>query len=206
MVATSRSSIRSTSRSLPVLSPTPLLGSHVALLRGINVGGKNKLPMKELAGMFVRAGCSDVQTYIQSGNVVFRADPAIVPIDSLPIRIEAAISQQFGLKVPVILWSAAEMQRALAANPFVKAGVAEELLHIYFLAEAGTRAAVQALDHERSPGDTFVVAGRKIYLHLPDGVAHTKLTNVYFDRQLGTVSTLRNWRTVVALTSLMEQI
>ena len=189
---------------MPTLKPIPALGSHVALLRGINVGGKNKLPMKELTGMFVAAGCSDVRTYIQSGNVVFRADPTIVSGDRLAGQIAAAIVEQFGLTVPVILRTAAEMRHTLEANPFVKAGVVEELLHVYFMMDSAAMAAVKALDYGRSPGDTFVVAGREIYLHLPDGVARTKLTNAYFDRQLGIVSTLRNWRTVDTLTSWME--
>jgi len=172
---------------------------YVALLRGINVGGKNSLPMKELAGMFARAGCREVRTYIQSGNVVFGADD----VEGLAERIAAEIEQRFGMRVPVILRSGAEMRKALRSNPFAKAGVEESMLHVYFLADKPAAAAVKALDYERSPGDSFVVAGREIYLHLPDGVARTKLTNVYFDKQLATVSTLRNWRTVVTLAGWM---
>ena len=204
MTATSRLSIRSTSKAESARSLTPALGSHVALLRGINVGGKNKLPMKMLTEMFAAAGCRNVRTYIQSGNVVFTADPTVVRMDQLATQIATAITEQAGLKVPVILRSAGEIQHALRANPFVKARVAEELLHVYFLAEACGASALKALDHERSPGDTFIACGREIYLHLPDGVARTKLTNAYFDRQLGTVSTLRNWRTVSTLASWLE--
>ncbi len=172
---------------------------YAALLRGVNVGGKNKLPMKALASMFTAAGCGDVRTYIQSGNVVFSADPAQVDVGRLGVLIADEIAGQFGLRVPMILRSAAEMRAVVRRNPFARAGVPEELLHVYFLANAGAVAAVKALNHERSEGDTFVVSGREIYLHLPNGTARTKLTNVYFDRQLGTVSTLRNWRTVVTL-------
>ncbi|WP_263382736.1 DUF1697 domain-containing protein [Granulicella arctica] len=178
--------------------------THVAFLRGINVGGKNKLPMKDLAEIFAVGGCTAIQTYIQSGNVLFAADPAQVNIDTLPEQIADAIRDRFGLRVPVVLRSAAEMKKALARNPFVQAGIAEDLLHVYFLANAGASDAIKALDCERSPGDTFVVARREIYLHLPNGVARTKLTNAYFDKQLATVSTLRNWRTVQTLCNLME--
>ncbi len=171
------------------------LPRHVALLRGINVGGTNKLPMSALATIFTDAGCSSVRTYIQSGNVVFSAET----IDDLGPHISAEIRAQFGIHVPVILRSAAEMDGLLHDNPFVKAGVAAEVLHVYFLADAPSARDAKTLDPERSPGDSFVVSGREIYLHLPGGVARTKLTNVYFDKALGTVSTMRNWRTVGTL-------
>jgi len=180
---------------------TSLQAPHVALLRGINVGGKNKLPMKALAGLFAEAGCSDVQTYIQSGNVVFSADEATV--HGLGERISGDIAEQFGLRVPVLIQDGEEMRKAVRNNPFVKARVEESLLHVYFLEDEPPAAAITKLDLERSPGDSFVVAGRSIYLHLPNGVARTKLTNVYFDKQLGTVSTLRNWRTAVTLTGML---
>ncbi len=170
-------------------------GTYVALLRGINVGGKNKLPMRGLAAIFEAAGCRDVRTYIQSGNVVFRAED----VSGLAATVSAAIAAAFGIKVPVILRSAAEMAAAVAANPFFEAGVAEEMLHVYFLADLPLDEAVERLDLKQSPGDTFAVAGREIYLLLPDGTARTKLTNAYFDKALRTISTLRNWRTVKVL-------
>ncbi|NYF78628.1 DUF1697 domain-containing protein [Granulicella arctica] len=172
---------------------------HVALLRGINVGGKNSLPMVELVRMFEAAGCGEVKTYIQSGNVVFRSEN----VAGLGARISEEIAGRLGLRVPVILRSAVQMRSAVAKNPFVKAGVAAELLHVYFLGDAGSAAAVKGLDVERSPGDSFAVVGREVYLHLPNGVARTKLTNVYFDKALGTVSTMRNWRTVGVLAGMM---
>jgi uncharacterized protein (DUF1697 family) len=130
---------------------------HVALLRGVNVGGKNKLPMKELAELFEVAGCSDVATYIQSGNVIF------------------------------------------CAKTVLRAGAEPGMLHVVFLADEPTRAAIGALDPKRSPGDEFVVRGREIYLRCPNGMGRSKLTNAYFDSKLSTTSTLRNWRTVLEL-------
>lgn len=175
-------------------------GTYVALLRGINVGGKNKLPMRSLVTIFEAAGCLDVRTYIQSGNVVFRAGST--DVSGLAAAVSAAIASEFGIKVPVIPRSAAEMAAVATANPFIDAGVAEEMLHVYFLADAPSGGAVAKLDPTRSPGDTFVVVGREIHLHLPNGVARTRLTNAYFDKALGTVSTLRNWRTVKLLAAM----
>ena len=173
---------------------------HVALLRGINVGGKNQLPMKSLAAMFVEAECSDVRTYIQSGNVVFRAK------DATARRIGAVISDtildRFGLRVPVLTRTAVELRDVASDNPFVRAGVDAGTLHVAFLAGLPGASKVAALDPKRSPPDQFAVRGREIYLRCPNGMARTKLTNKYFDSTLGTTSTMRNWRTVLQLLEL----
>ena len=173
---------------------------NIALLRGINVGGKNKLPMKELAALFVEAACEEVRTYIQSGNVVFRTGSA--DADEISSIIGASILDRFGFRVPVIVRTAGELEGIAQGNPFVKAGAETDRLHVMFLAERPDSASVGALDPARSPGDEFVVVGREIYLHCPNGVARSKLTNSYFDSKLSTTSTSRNWRTVGKLLEL----
>jgi len=180
---------------------------HVALLRGINVGGKNKLAMADLVALFEAAGAADVQTYIQSGNIIFRARAAraagaadtkrIVPL------VTAAIGAKFGFQVPVVTRSAAEFANVLAANPFLKRGVDPKALHVIFLAGQPSPERAAALDPKRSPGDRFAVRGREIYLHLPNGVAGSKLTNDYLDRTLATISTGRNWNTVQKIAALL---
>jgi uncharacterized protein (DUF1697 family) len=168
---------------------------HVALLRGVNVGGKNKLPMKDLAQMFADAGCADVRTYIQSGNVVFRAKQAIAR--RVSGAVAAAIAKRFGFQAPLQTRTADELRSVATKNPFLRKGADPDLLHVAFLAELP--ASPQPLDPRRSPPDEFVLQGREIYLRLPNGVARSKLTNAYFDSKLGTISTLRNWRTVLTL-------
>ncbi len=175
-------------------------GVNVALLRGINVGGKNRLPMKELAALFVDAGCEDVRTYIQSGNVVFRAGPT--GGEEIASVISASILEHFGYRVPVVTRTAREFQEIVRANPFLDAGAETDKLHVMFLAELPDSASVEALDPERSPGDEFAVMGGEIYLHCPNGVARSKLTNSYFDSRLSTTSTSRNWRTTLKLLDL----
>lgn len=172
--------------------------TYIALLRGINVGGNNKLPMRDLAAIFTAAGCRNVRTYIQSGNVVFASSTP----SQLPAILSQNIERQFGFRVPVILRSAAELASALHRNPFAAAGIPEEQLHVYFLADTPSFAAVAALNPDRSPGDSFTVLGRDIFLHLPNGVARTKLTNAFFDKALATVSTLRNARTIRTLVEM----
>ena len=168
----------------------PARSTYVALLRGINVGGKNKLPMAELARIFAAAGCEDVRTYIQSGNVVFSAGPKLGPLQ---------LATRLRLEVPVVIRSSAELARVVARNPFLKRRIDHDWLHVAFLADAPDRSRAASLDPDRSPGDEFVLRGREIYLHLPNGAGKSKLTNAWFDSKLATTSTIRNWRTVLTL-------
>jgi len=178
-------------------------GRHVALLRAINVGGNNLLPMKELAGIFTAAGCEDVVTYIQSGNVVFAASARIHA--TLPRVIPERIKEGYGFDVPLVLRSAAEFCAAANSNPFLKSGHDETTLAVAFLRDVPHKARAAKLDPERSPADSFQLRGRDLYLHLPRGMAPTKLTNAYLDSTLGTVSTVRNWRTIQKLVSLLDE-
>lgn len=178
--------------------------THIALLRGINVGGNRRLPMKHLAAMFTEAGCVDVETYIQTGNLVFRVPPTVAK--RLPGTITTAIEQQFGFSVPAVIRSQIELAATVARNPFLKRGLDTAALHVAFLADVPDPACVAALDATRSPGDSFILRGRDIYLWLPNGVARTKLTNDYFDRTLKTVSTVRNWNTVLKLLEMVQNL
>ena len=173
---------------------------HLALLRGINVGGKAVLPMKELAAIFAAAGASSVETYIQSGNVIFEAAHA----DEVGALVTVEIARLYGYPGRIVLRSADELRKTYATNPFARAGASIETLHVYFLADWPDKNAVKGLDTERSPGDSFVVMERDVFLHLPNGMARTKLTNVYIDSKLKTVSTARNWKTIGRLVEMMR--
>ncbi len=177
---------------------------YVALLRGINVGGKHILPMKHLSGIFNDAKCGDVQTYIQSGNVIFSAPAG--GVEKIPQLIARNIESQFGFPVPVILRSSDEIARVLRDNLFLKAGAPEKLLSVYFLADAPTKSAVAELDPKRSTPDEYRVVGREIYMHLPNGMGRSKLTSAYFDSQLSTVATARNWATVTKISEIMQSV
>lgn len=182
---------------------TKELAAHVALLRGVNVGGKNKLPMKDLAALFERLGCADVRTYIQSGNVVFTASAPLAR--RLPALAAEAILERFGLTVPVVIRSADELRALVDRSPFLRAGADPAHLHVMFLADAPGPRLVAALDPDRSPPDEFRVLGRDVHLRCPGGVARSKLTTAWFDRALETTSTARNWNTVLKLIELVGQ-
>ena len=127
--------------------------SHVALLRGINVGGKNKLPMAGLVEIFSAAGCKEVRTYIQSGNVVFVASPKTAK--RIPSLITEGIAASFGLAVPVVLRTIDELREVAEGNPFLRSGADAESMHVAFLADLPGRRLGAALDPKRSPGDSF---------------------------------------------------
>jgi uncharacterized protein (DUF1697 family) len=176
--------------------------THVALLRGINVGGNNALPMKDLAQMFSDAGCKAVRTFIQSGNVIFDA-PAGAP--GIGDAVKAKIEKRYGYRIPVVIRTSEQLLKTIRGNPFLKAGADEKTLHVYFLADSPKANAVAGLDPGRSAPDAFHVRGQEIYLHLPNGMARTKLTNAYFDSKLSTICTARNWATVLKLAAMMAE-
>jgi uncharacterized protein (DUF1697 family) len=175
---------------------------HAILLRGINVAGKNPLPSKELAVLVTAAGCTAVSTYIQSGNIVCTAPPALV--SELPSTIQSAIRSKYGYQVPVITRSAAQLASVAQNNPFLAAGADPAMLHVIFLAATPDASAVSKLDPQRSPGDEWAVVGSDVYLRLPNGVARSKLTVAYFESKLGMAATQRNWRTVLKLLQMCE--
>ncbi len=178
------------------------VSAYVALLRGINVAGKNRLPMRDLAPMFERVGCEAVQTYIQSGNVVFKATTALAA--RVLALVSDGIEERFGYRVPLVLRTAEELRDVVESNPFLRADSDVGKLNVAFLADVPERNRVEALDPDRSPPDEFQVLGREVFLHFPNGTARSKLTNHYFDLTLATTSTIRNWRTVTKLLAMAE--
>jgi uncharacterized protein (DUF1697 family) len=166
---------------------------YVALFRGVNVGGNNKIAMALLAEMFTDAGARDVKTYIQSGNVVFTASAKAAQ------QICAKALGKITFQTQIILRSHDDLQRIEGANPFSD----PEKTYVMFLADTPAVDRVALLDQDRSAPDRFILSGREIYLYFPNGVANSKLTNAYFDSKLKTVSTARNWRTLQKLLAMM---
>jgi uncharacterized protein (DUF1697 family) len=175
--------------------------AYVALLRGVNVGGKNKLPMKDLVGIFEATGCLKVRNYIQSGNIIFHAPAALAK--RVPGLVGAEVERKFGFLARMVLRTASELRQVAGNNPFLKKGAEERLLSVMFLADRPGPEAIAKLDLQKSSPDEFVVSGDTIFLHTPAGLADTKLTNAYFDSRLKTFSTARNWRTTLKLLEMM---
>lgn len=171
--------------------------SHVALLRGINVGGHHKIPMADLRALLAARGLRDVATLIQSGNVVFSSDASS---PALQDSLAQAISERFGFDVPVVVRTAEAFRAALAASPYADEGHDDRFVAIGFLPGAP---ASTDLDPDRSPGDRFAVLGHEVHVHFAHGQANTRLTSDWFDRQLGQVSTFRNLRTCRRIADLL---
>ena len=166
---------------------------HVALLRGINVGGKGVLKMTDLRDICESAGCTDVLTYIQSGNVVF--SHATASADMVEKALRRALADATGRDIPVMVRSRAHLQRIVDKNPYPKA--APKALHVAFLAAAPDAAVAKAFDRAKYAPEEFFVAGRDVYLHLPNGVGTSKLVPALTARL--PAATVRNWNTVQKL-------
>ena len=162
--------------------------------------------MASLRELFADAGAQEVTTYIQSGNVVFSARPEQGA--QVVREAEALIEARFGFRAPVVLRRAEVFSEIARQNPFLSSApdVEQKHLHVAFLSASPSSEQVASLDPKRSPHDTFEVEGAHIYLHCPRGLARTKLTNAYFDKTLGVVSTMRNWKTVLKLIAMVEAL
>ena len=171
--------------------------TYVALLRGINVGGHNRVSMPELREVFAALGAGDVATYVQSGNVVFASDGTP---SGLVDAIETSIRRDLGLDVTVLLRTHAQLAKIIAGNPFAAADPAKLL--VTFLAGKPDGARVRKLDPDTGRPDRFRLVGQELYVHCPNGYGRTKLTNAFFERQLGVAATTRNWKSVTKLSGL----
>ena len=170
---------------------------YVALLRGINVGGKTKVPMAALRDTCASVGCEDVVTYIQSGNVVLRST---LRADPLRAALEAAIADQFGFQPAVMIRTAKEMASVVARNPYPEAD--EKHAHVGFLHAAPDASTKQCLAAIDCGPEEVTVVGRDLYLLLPNGMGRANLP-VQMDRCLRpSPVTVRNWRTVTKLVEL----
>jgi uncharacterized protein (DUF1697 family) len=170
----------------------------VALLRGVNLGARNKVSMADLRELFRDLGAEDVTTYVQSGNVVFRSSAAR---GDLVQAIENEIRSRTGIDLTVVLRTKEELARLVAGNPFAHQPDPTKL-HVTFLAAPPDRRRVDALAEKRFEPDEFRVTQDAAYLHCPGGYGRSKLSNAFFETHLGVAATTRNWRTVTTLADL----
>jgi uncharacterized protein (DUF1697 family) len=155
--------------------------------------------MPELRALVEDLGCSDVSTYLQSGNVVFRSERAA---GSLAKSIEQGIESELGLDVTVVIRSRRQLERLVVGNPFGRPSAKENTLYVTFLAEKPDRQQVRRLAEESFEPERFTLAGQDVYLVFPNGYGRSKLNNALLERRLGVPATTRNWRTVTALAEL----
>jgi uncharacterized protein (DUF1697 family) len=174
----------------------------VVLLRGVNVGGRNKVPMARLRDSLTDAGFADVISHLQSGNVIVgsRKGAAAVARD-----VAAVIEVEFGLTIAVTVRTRKELAAVVSGDPFGDVRTDDSRHGVAFLDAAPAAGKVAALDEASHRPDRLVVAGREIHLWCPNGFQETVFTNAFLERRLGVVATTRNWRTVRTLSDLLDR-
>lgn len=175
------------------------MNTWIALFRGINVGGKQMLPMKDLRALLEGEGCTDVKTYIQSGNVVFRSP--LSDASRVATRLSTAVANSRGFEPHVLILTRKELERAVAANPFPDACAQPKSLHLFFLAQKPKSPDTRAMDGIKAKTESYVLKDRVFYLHAPAGFGISKLAQ-RTERLLGVDATARNWRTVSTILAL----
>lgn len=167
----------------------------VVLLRGINVGGRNKLPMADLKSALVALGCSSVSTYIQSGNAVISASQEIAKI--LPSKLPTAIEKQFGFSPNVLVIDAGEFRHYVEQNPYNIDDDKQNTLHL-FICDVAPPVDAKQLDAKCGPTEDWRLIGNVLYLHAPDGIGRSRFAPAV-ERLLGVPTTARNLKTALAL-------
>jgi uncharacterized protein (DUF1697 family) len=176
----------------------------IAILRGINVGGHKKVPMKELKNLFETLEYKDVTTYIQSGNVVFKSSDN-KSAETISAEIEEAIRQKFGFDVPVICRTKNEWNETISGNPFTgKPDFDPSFFHVTFLEKAPSKEKTESFSNLDFSPEKYFISGKDIYLYCPNGYGNAKLVNTFIEGSLRVKATTRNWKTVEALGELAK--
>jgi uncharacterized protein (DUF1697 family) len=174
-----------------------IVPTYIALLRAVNVGGKNILKMERLRELCAKIGFKNVRTYVQSGNVVFAADDSAADCCQ---SLEKMLAGKTTLPVSVVVRTGADLKRVIARNPFlIVKGVDRSKLAVAFLSGTASKEGLKKLGGMDFGPDRFSAAGKDVYLFCPTGFARTKLSNNTLERVLSVRATSRNWNTVVAL-------
>jgi uncharacterized protein (DUF1697 family) len=176
--------------------------TYIALLRGINVGGKTSLPMKELVAILEELGCQNIKTYIQSGNVVLESDED--DISRLSESITTEIHKRRGFSPRVILLKLLELKKAIENNPFPEGEENPKALHVGFLTTTPKKPDLESLERLKTNTERFQLIGKIFYLYAPDGVGRSKLA-ANSEKSLGVSMTDRNWRTVRKILEMTQE-
>lgn len=178
---------------------------YIALLRGINLGNRNKVLMADLRELFGKMGYSDIKTYIQTGNVVFSSDKS-ENNDDLSSRIEKEILSTFGFEVPVIIKTKKELKDLISNNPFIKDGISDiERLHMTFLKDIPQENELEEINKltNISNNDRFKIIDKSVFVYCSNLYLDTKFGNSFFERKLKVKASTRNWKTVLRINELL---
>jgi uncharacterized protein (DUF1697 family) len=181
------------------------MAAIISLLRAVNVTGYNKVKMDALRELYESLGLRGAQTYIQSGNVVFKTDAK--DLVRLQKRIEDAIEKSCGFRTGVVLRSSADLKDIVRRNPFAKrSGIEPNRLVVSFLTGEPAPESKQKIAQIKVGPEELVLDGRELYVYYPDGMGKSKLTPAVIERALKVSGTARNWNTVTKLLEMAEAV
>jgi uncharacterized protein (DUF1697 family) len=178
------------------------VAQHILLLRGINVGPRNRIAMPALREVLAGAGFDDVRTYLQSGNVLVSSRRKA---DDVAGACERLIADRFNLDVPVVVRTRAQLAQVVERNPLQDVATDPKRYQVSFLRTKPTSAVIRRVHEAAVPPEQVVAIGREIYAWHPDTIARSSLWALLAGRQLGVVATARNWTTVTTLLSLAQE-
>jgi uncharacterized protein (DUF1697 family) len=175
------------------------MARHVLLLRGINLGGRRRVPMAELRALLSDGGYDDVATYVQSGNLVLTSSATPAELES---AVGSLISDRFGFEVPVCARSATQLAKVLAHDPIPGGREDPKHYQVTFLAERAPAAVVHRLEDLATATERVAAHGHELYTFHPEGIARSKLGKSLTVKELGLAATARNWATVTTLAEM----
>jgi uncharacterized protein (DUF1697 family) len=177
----------------------------IALLRGVNMTGHNKIIMTDLAALFIELGFKDAETFIQSGNVIF-TDPENQPVKELTSKIEAAVLKKFRFNIHVMMRTADEFKNVIFANPFAdEVNINAEKLAVIFLSDIPLEEQILRVSSIDYPPDKFKIIGKEIYIYCPNGFGRTKFYTNFFENKMKVTGTARNWKTINTINEIVNK-
>jgi len=178
-----------------------IMTRKIAVLRGINVGGKRKILMADLKSTCEDLGWSNVKTYIQSGNLIFDSDSTNIDLET---QLETAIKTTFNHSVPVIVRSKNELLHSINSNPFYNKDSEIKHLYLTFLKTNTKQEYLKQIVDYNFPPDQFSINGKEVYVYCSESYHRSKLSNTFFEKNLHVTTTTRNWKTVLKLLDFCE--
>src|ERR1700729_1230064 len=177
--------------------------AQIALLRGINVGSHNRIPMADLRGLLAELGYPDARTLVQSGNIVLSTE--LAP-DELAAELERAIVDRFGVRTPVVVRTREELAEVVALDPLGDVAEEHKLYQVSFLSAEPDPEAVAKIAQDDFAPEIFVQVGREIYAWHPGGIHNSRLARMLSDKRLGVIATARNWKTTTKLLEMADEL
>ncbi len=175
---------------------------YIVLLRGINVSGQKKIKMEDLRKLIESLGFESVQTYIQSGNIIFKSP--LTNSSDIGISIKQQINQKYGFEVPVLIRTRERLSKIVKNNPFFDKDLSR--VSVLFLSESPFIIPTNEIIKIKDASEEFYISDKEIYLFLPKGAGHTKLTTNFFERKMKVSATARNWNTTTKLLEIANRV